>query len=189
MINTKDLLENAVKNVKIYIDFDIELANQIIPCRLYKMDPIEMSTNQKALNRKIMESLVEKGYDSQPIDEIEFERQLKALKDPEAQERAKKNKPVNYAEQLARSLVGNELVKTVICEKLYFVDNGEEHLFAKDEDSRKNLIHILNNDPGLYSKIFEKYAELHDLGVDIEEAAKNFSSNEKTEPTKEKESK
>jgi len=189
MINTAELLKNAVKDVKVYIDFDIELSGQLIPCRLYKMDPIEMSMNQKALNRRIMESLVEKGYNNQPIDETEFEKQVKAIKDTEAQEKAKKNKPANYAEQLARSLVGNELVKTVICEKLYFVEDGKEYLFAKDEESRKNFIYILNNDPELYKKVFEMYIELHDLNVDIEESVKNFSSEEKTEASQEKTSK
>ena len=177
-MNINEIFQNAVNNIKPFVDFEMVIGGENVSFRLYKTDPLRTDTIRKSATRKAIQEYNSKGYDQLPIDEDEFKFGLDRIKNEASRKLAEKNKPKNYAEQLAQQQVMYEIIKEIAIDKLYVIVDGEELLLCKDEQTKKNFVILMENEFSILNSVLYAYLELLNIETDIEDKIKNSPSEE-----------
>jgi hypothetical protein len=169
--NALDLLEKATQKDAIKIEFELfNDGETIVPAILAIGDRIAIGEIQDDVYDEYYQKYVNMGYDKSPMNEARWEGELKQLKNLNAIERLRSNKPMNLADQKAQKNARIRAIQKIVPTILY---NTDMTLKYPTEEEQNRFRGIIATNQKLLILLITKYIELLTEIDKVEDAVKN----------------
>lgn len=173
------ILRKAVKKSSVFIDFELQIGDDILKLTMKNPDIMEMSKVQELAKASEYARASAKGLDRVAIDEKKWETFCKeatsGIKDKNQKARALKNlnneKPANRAEQIAKEAAYLVTAKEILPTVIY----SDDELVFKDAQDIE-LFNAIISSPENFTLLIGKFTELVTKVQDVGAAAKNLKA-------------
>jgi len=173
-----ELLEAANADSFIYEQFEIPAGNEKLDAILHAPDMFELQREQKKAYALAYAKLKSEGFGDIACNEEAWQETLKNITDKDALERAKENKPLNLADQLANEQAVTDCILGLMPKLLKDIKGN---LLFPDNDSQKRFRNLLTRNLPLFQLISNKYVKAMNSMIGIGERIKNSTSETNSE--------
>ena len=176
-LNMMQLIRKANNEQALFEDFELTLFEKAYKLRISMPDIFDIIQDQQLAKSEAYAKCRAAGLTEYSIDQEKWDKQLKAIEDPELRKQLEDKKPLNLAQQEAEEISRLTTIRTLLPKIIRYAKN--EELLCKTSDDRIQLGKYMANNSACLNIITEAWSKIMVRYSQVQDTVKNSSTESK----------